>query len=222
MNERFLIGSLILLALNFGIGQDSSCFREANFGDKIICLPRINGYQECYSDSKVKQLADATEVEINSVLGFYLNNEIYAKKDSLGLITFDDYFKVYGTKEIQFLPAGKEVLDEMSQVMSGIFISKNWEELLELIDELGIDVEVGVPIVVENYRINEESFTMVLLIKYELQGEESYTLATTVNGYLSNNRLIWMAYYRNYVNTETIDILKSKSNEILLALIEAG
>lgn len=197
-----------------------NCDREANFGEKQICLPQIDGYQECYTDSIVKQLADATEVSMNSVLGFYLNNETYDKKDSLGIINFDDYFKVYGTNEIQNYNADEALLEQMIQVLSGNFINKNWEEMSNEVDKLGFDVEVGVPILIDNYRINSESFSIVLITKYAFEGIEPYTLAMTMNGYLINERLVWMAYYLNYEDQETINILKNKSNFILQKLTE--
>lgn len=217
-----LVGLFLITNLSTIISQNVKCNRNAIFGDKEICLPNINGYQECYSDPIVKQLADATEVPINSVLGFYLSDEIYAKRDSLGLINFDNYFKIYGTKEIQNYSADGNFLEQMLQLLSGNFIEKNWQEVSKEIDKTGFDVEIGVPIVIEKYSINDESFTMVILTKYEIEGIEPYTLATTINGYLKNKRLIWMAYYLNYKEQETIELLKSKSNFILKELTDAG
>ena len=78
------------------------------FGDKEICLPKIDGYQECYTNPIVKRIADATEVPANTVLGFYLNNETYDKRDSLGLISFDDYFKIYGTCLLYTSPSPRD------------------------------------------------------------------------------------------------------------------
>lgn len=61
-----------------------------------------------------------------------------------------------------------------------------------------------------------------MLIKYALDDIESYTLATTINGYLKEDRLVWMAYYLNYYNHETIPALKLKSNRLLKELVEAS
>ena len=60
------------------------------------------------------------------VLGFYLNNETFGKKDSLGLFSFDNYFKVYGTKQIKEYKANSELLKQMQDILEGNFISKNW------------------------------------------------------------------------------------------------
>ena len=221
MKNIVVIVLAIILNIISAFTQDSNCFRQASFGEKNICLPEIDGYQECYTDPIVKEIADATEAPSNVVLGYYLNKETYRRRDSIGLFRFDDYFKVYGTLEIQDLIADELILEQMNELLSGNFISKNWTEMSQEIDKVGLDVEIGVPIIIESYRIDNKSFTMILLIKYAFEGIEPYTLATTINGYLKQDRLIWMAYYLNYNSKETIAALKLKSNQILKELIEA-
>ena len=191
------------------------------FGDKEICLPKIDGYQECYTNPIVKRIADATEVPANTVLGFYLNNETYDKRDSLGLISFDDYFKVYATNELKNHMATSRDLDQMIQMLSDNFIKKNWDELSAEIDKNGLDIQMGIPIVVEEYRINDESFSMAMLLQFEDENMDLLTVATTINGYLKNDRLVWMAYYLHYEDNETISTLKQNSNNILQQLVDA-
>ena len=161
-----------------------------------------------------------TEVPINMVLGFYLNNSVYEKRDSLGLIRFDDYFKIYGTKEIKDYKADKSTLDEMQKVLAGNFISKNWEEMEKEIDKIDLEVQVGVPTVIDSYTLNNKSFTYIMLARYELEGVEPYTMAMALNGMLLNERLVWMAYYRNYTDQSIVDQLKTNSNKILSQLMK--
>lgn len=210
---------LLLLLSNWIVAQEGNCVRMAMFGETEICLPHIEGYWECYSDSIVKQLADGNEVPNNMVLGFYLNNQVYEKKDSIGLISFDDYFKVYGTKQIKDFKADSKFLHEMQEMFTGNFLSKNWELIEKDIDKIGRNVEVGVPIMIKAYNVNENSFSAVMLITYEFEGVEPYTLAMTINGLLINERLVWMAYYLYYNGEETIAILQEKSNAILTQLV---
>jgi len=222
MKKILIIISIIILNHFFVSAQNTECSRVSDFGSKAICLPNIKGYQECYTIPMVKELADATESPMNAVLGFYLNNEVYSKKDSLGSINFDDYFKIYGTKQIQNITADNSTLEQMTELLSSNFISKNWDEMSQEIDKMGLDTEIGVPIVVDDYKINDESFTIVMLTKYASEGYKSHTLAMTINGYLANERLVWMAYYLQYTNQETINHLKDKSDYILQKLIDAN
>tara|TARA_Y100000766_G_C18875819_1_gene590738 strand:- start:1042 stop:1713 length:672 start_codon:yes stop_codon:yes gene_type:complete len=216
-----IIDTILILFLlsNWTFAQEINCVRKAYFGKTEICLPQIEGYQECYSDSIVKQVADGTEVPVNMVLGFYLNNETFEKKDSLGLFSFDNYFKVYGTKQIKDYKANYELLKQMQDVLAGNFISKNWELMLKEIDKIGLELEIGVPTVIKTYNLNKNSFTYVMLARYEIEGVEPYTMAMTINGLLINERLIWMAYYLNYNGDKTILELQEKSNTILTKLL---
>lgn len=85
-----------------------------------------------------------------------------------------------------------------------------------------MDVKVGVPIMIDSYNLNESSFTYVLLSTYEEEGKEAVTVAFTMNGMLIKNRLVWMAYYLQYKDVNTIVTLKENSNQILSQLLEAN
>lgn len=211
----------ILLFVSFTCvhAQDIDCSRNVMFGPADICLPILSGYTECYSDPIVKSLADGTEIPTNVVLGFYLNDKIYLKKDSLGLISFDDYFKVYATKQLKNHVSDKTFLKEVEELIGGQFITDNWDEMKGEIDKLGYEVQVGVPRVLKSYNIDDKSFTYVLITKYEVPGSVPYTLVMTMNGILVNERLIWMAHYLNYNGEESVNKIQEISNSILTNFI---
>ncbi|MGB0391206.1 MAG: hypothetical protein ACPGD5_06535 [Salibacteraceae bacterium] len=213
---------IVLFLVNFTFAQKTKCSRISNFGSAEICLPKIKGYQECYTYPRVGQLADATEVPANMVLGFYLNNGIYERKDSLGLISFDDYFKVYGTKQIKDYPADNALLKKMQEIMSGNFLTKNWDELSKEVDKIGLEIEIGVPTIIKSYNLNKNSFTYITLTNYSMEGGNPVTLVMTMSGVLVNERLIWMAYYLNYNGEETIERAEKNSNFIVTNLLKSA
>lgn len=219
MRTKYFFTVLLLLIIESVYAQENNCFRITEFGEPKVCLPEIEGYVECYEEPNVKQLADGTEVESNIVLGFYVNENTYQIKDSIGLVRIDDYFKIYGTKQIKDYEADTGLLEQMKEILNGSFLIKNWDLLKKEIDDIGLDVEVGTPTVINSYQINENSFTFIMITKYEVEGMEPYTLAMSVNGYLHNKRLIWMAYYLNYEDEETITNLEKRSNIILTELM---
>ncbi len=212
---------LMLLVTNGLFAQESHCSRTTSFGSVELCLPQVDGYQECYEKPSVKELADATEVPANTVLGFYLNNQTYERRDSLGLINFDDYFKIYGTLQLQDYKAEAKVLSEMQSVLSSNFIIKDWDLVEKEFDQLGFEGTINEPTIIKKYNLNEDSFTYILLVKYELEGVEPFTLVMSINGYLYKERLIWMAYYLNFDGEPSIDKLEKKSNEILLKIMNS-
>lgn len=217
INVLFLVFMFAHISL---ISQSTDCLRTAKFGTTDICIPDVKGYEECYLNPEVKLFADATEAPVNMVLGYYINDESYAVYDTIDIL--NDFFKIYGTKEIQNLPANKEVITEMGSMLKGNFLIKNWDEMTKYVEDSGLDVEVGVPTVVKSYNLNEESFTMLMIIKYDIAGFEPYDMCIAMNGFLSNDRMVWMAYYLIYDGEETMNKVESKSNEILSSLQKAS
>jgi len=223
MKSMLIIFTFVLVSCSSTISQsERHCSRVTNFGKNEICLPKIEGYQECYLNPVVKPLADATEIEINMVLGYYLNNQIHSKRDSLSLIRFDDYFKIYGTKQIQDFKADRKVLLETKTAMEGNFIKANWDSVEKEVDKLGTGLKVGDPVVLNTYSLSDDTFSIVMLIKYEMPGTDAFTMAMTVNGLLINQRLVWMAYYLQYQGEDTIDRLESNSNELVEKILAAN
>lgn len=218
MKKGFVVVLIGLCLSNWLIAQDTRCARKAYFGEAEICLPPITGYRECYTDPVVKQLADNTEVASNMVIGFYLSQETYDKRDSIGLMSFDNYFKIYGTRQIMDYHADMAFLYQMQMLLSENFILKNWDEMKKGVDEIGLEVEIGAPTVIKNYQLNDRSFTYMMLVTYEMPGVKPYTMAMTINGVLMSERLVWMAYYLRYKGEETITRLEERSNQILTAL----
>ena len=206
------------MVTNIVCSQTKECARKTNFGEIEICLPKIEGYKECYLDPTIKQIADATEVPVNMVLGYYLNDKAFKNKDSIVSSGFDDFFKLYGTKQIKDYKANESILKETQKALAGNFLSKNWDVIKDEIDKTGIDAKIGVPVVVKSYNLNKKSFTYVMIANYEVKGTDPYTMAMAMNGVLLNDRLVWLAYYILYKDKSTIDILQEKSNKIILRI----
>ena len=200
----------------------NNCNRTTNFGQAEICIPILDGMQECYLEPTIKMLADATEVSTNVVLAYYLDQSTYDQLDNIYNIHYDNYLKIYATKELQDIEMGISEVEEMNKVLADNFIITEWDDIKKEVDGLNLDIEIGQPTVVKNYTHNDKSFTYVMLVNYVLDTETNYTMAMTVNGMLLNKRLIWMAYYLNYDGEDSIELLQSKSNAILDNIIRAN
>ncbi len=212
---------LILTASIVGFSQESDCSRITSFGDVEICLPFINGYVECYTDPLVKEMADKTEIAINSVLGYYLNDDTYEQRSMLGIISFDDYFKIYATNQLAELDADVNMLNEVKSALSGNFFEKSWDSLVDEFIDDELQVEIGVPTMIKDYQINDNSFTFLMITKYEVENQEPTIIAMSMSGMLVNKRLVWMAYYLNYDGEESIDKLQGKTDQIVTAFMDA-
>lgn len=202
--------------------QNEDCERNARFGEVEFCLSEIAGYKECYLEPRIKEIADATEVSTNVVLGYYLNDEDHDEFNSETDFLFDDYFKIYGTTAIENYKADKDFVKEIKEIVTSSFLVESWDELVKEVEGKGWDIEVGVPVVVKEYNLNEESFSLVMLVKYQFGEEEPYTVAMAINGILINERLVWMAYYLGYQDESTIAEVEENSNEIIKRLQESN
>lgn len=222
MKKLVQIVCLVLAFEGMAIAQKEKCSRITHFGSAEICLPTMEGYKESYSDSIVKHIADATEVPANTILGYYLNHATHKRILSTGIDNYEDYFKVYGTKQVQDYKADKAILQQMNAMLSGNFITKNWDEFEEEMEGKGLGVEIGVPVVIKTYNLNDASFTYVMLVKYMLKDGNAFTMAMTLNGLLMNERLVWMAYYLDYKGEASINRLQQQSNLIIKQLLEAN
>lgn len=198
--------------------QDNNCSRITYFGEKEVCLPIIDGYNECYNHPTIKYIADNTEVAVNAVLGYYLNDENYEERDSLEGVLFDDYFKIYATKELSDYNADQEDLKQMKTMLAGNFIQKNWDEMKEDIADAGIQAQIDTPTVIKSYQLNDDSFTNLMVANYNIEGQEPYTMSIALNGILINEQFIWMAYYLIYTEEKTIEQLQINSDSILKAI----
>ena len=220
MNKYILLGAFLFIT-HLILAQSTSCERTTNFGASEICLSKIDGYRESYSEPKVKALADGTEIPSNMVLGFYLNDAVYEKRDAIGTFEFDDYFKVYATKALQDIDANSRLLKKLEEEVSSTFIAKNWDKIKGEVDQVLSGVEIGKPTLVKSYNLTDNSITCVLLIRYGVE-DESTLKALTMNVLLIKNRLIWMAYYLNYHDEGSIAILEENNNKIMKKLLSAN
>ncbi len=218
--KSFILILIGLVLLN--LTQEVDCHRKSPFGKKEICLPTIDGYQECYLEAPITEMADATEVPTNRVLGYYLDTMTYNRKSELGTFQFDNYFKIYGTLDVQDYEAQEGEMDQIFAAVKESFVPGMWEETKGLIDEKGLGVQVGQPVLLEDYRFSDQSFTCVALISYSTPEIPDVTMAMTVNGLLLHNRIVWMAYYLMYENADTLIELKNNSNILIDEILKAN
>ena len=190
--------------------------RSVAWGSLSIKLPIIEGMQECYSEPKIAAFADQFEAQGNKILAFYLNDKTYAQKQHLGNMIFDDYFKLYATEELKNGTAKPEEMDEIFDLIKSGFISKNWSDITDGLSKANI--EIGKPYLMESYKLNERTRTMISVSKFSVD-DETKNICTAMNALLIKDKLIWLAYYRHYSNKQTIAELKAKNNQIIQAIL---
>ena len=190
---------------NDSVGEDvtNKCEKFATFGDIKVCLPDIEGMNECYGRPNVKAKADEFNYQGNSILAYYINDSTFKQVEKIDEITFDDYFQIYVTDELQGRVIGSAELNEMAEMIENNYIGENWDDLKGRLDQDMDYLTIGKPILVENYIPLEDVRTMVMLVKYENVLEEKLVVVIA-NMMQIKKRLVWTAYYKNYNGEESI------------------
>ncbi len=221
-----IIGLLVLIGLlgcsNSRIKENFEaiqCDNSVTYGNINICLPVIDGMEECYSVPNVKKLADQFEPEVSTVLGFYINNKTYNQVDKLNEISFDDYFKISAANNLKEFEAGKSQLNQMANMLESNFLKANWSEIKDKIDNQLDFISIGQPVLIESYSPHNEIKTFIMIIKY--QGEDfEYVMIMSSNMLIIKERLIYLNYYKIYEGEKSITNLKAKNDYIVLRLME--
>lgn len=195
------------------------CENSVTFGDIDICLPEIDDMTECYDIPEVKSRADRSEYEKSSVLAFYLNYATYKQVNQLDKITFDDYCKIYASNESKSVKFSKEELNQMSDLLEGNFLKENWNEIKDNIKRNHDYLSVGRPVLIESYSPHKKVKSLIMLTKVIINDYE-YVMVGSINLLLIKERLIWLAYYKNYDGEESIKRTKAKNDYLVLRLLD--
>lgn len=88
----FILGLTFLLFTINSFDSIAQCSRTAYFGGVGICLPKISGKVECYSNPDLRSSFDEFAFPGNSLIGFYLRE--YDYNNIYSVDGFDDYIQL--------------------------------------------------------------------------------------------------------------------------------
>lgn len=216
--------TILIFSLQFSLSAAQSvheatdCFKYTQFGNTEICLPEIVGMKECYEIPLVKHRADDFEYEGNSILGFYVTNNVYEQIDRFDQLFLDEYFKIYAVNNLKDKKASLLELNEIASMMDKNFIKENWDKLKTDLENNKNYISFGKPVIIESYSPNDNAKTYLMLDKIESGGID-YVMLTSINIILVKERLIWLAYYMSYNGEESIVNIKSNNDYTVLLFI---
>ncbi|NEN23081.1 hypothetical protein G3O08_06160 [Cryomorpha ignava] len=187
------------------------CGNEKTFGDISICLPEIEGMNECYSDPKISSMHDELSREKEEIIGIYLSDSDYAKRESYGEFAHDDYFKIYAGKIAKGMKMGKPELDLINDEVGEGFFKERWSDFKPKLDSLTKHVTFDRPVLLESYRTDDRRISQVYLTKLQSDSNENF-LVMVLNMVLIKERLIFYAYYKEYDGEKSIKQAKAKSD----------
>ena len=208
----------------------SSCHRTAEktpdgsselYGYVNIHLPQIEGMNECHRHPRVEAFTERYR-QSGPILGYYLDDATYPRIDSLGQITFDNYFMIYGDYNRENYDAQATDLPLMQEQLERSLVGTDWQTLGRNTDDVNNTLMVGRPAIIEKYSPQPGVLTMIILMKYQQEGGAESTVASAANCILLKKRLLSMAYYMAYQNANTILTLKQRNDAAVKALMAAN
>lgn len=216
-----IVFAIIFLFFNaFKVYSQSDCKSSVKYADKYICLPYIEGMTECYSVPIVKAVVDLFDIEGNTTLAFYLNDKIYKNVHRLLELEYDDYIKIYAPTSLMQYKIKQEELDIVKEAMKEELFSGLMIKLEDILKEKELDeLKFDRPILIDEYSINSNVRTLFFLTKVSIEDHEYFSLAT-LNIIRVKEKLILLAYYKDYDNHESINFTKAKNDYIVLKLIQ--
>lgn len=208
----------------------SSCHRTAEknpdgsselYGYVNIRLPHIEGMNECHRYPTVEAFTERYR-QSGPILGYYLDDATFPRIDSLGRITFDNYFMIYGDYNRENYDAAPNDLPLMQEQLERSLVGTDWQTLGRNTDDVNNTLMVGRPAIIEKYSPQPGVLTMIILMKYQQEGGAESTVASAANCILLKKRLLSMAYYMAYQNANTILTLKQRNDAAVKALMAAN
>ena len=207
-----------------------SCTRTADkgsadtselYGYVNIRLPHIEGMNECHTHPAVMAFTERYR-QSGPILGYYLDDATNSRVDSLGRITFDNYFMIYGDYNRENYEAGATDLPLMQEQLERSLVGTNWQELGRRTEDAYNTLMVGQPAILQKYSPQEGVLTMIILMKYRQENGVESTVVSAANCILVKKRLLNMAYYMAYQNASTIDALKQRNDAAVKAFMAAN
>ena len=191
------------------------------YGYVNIRLPHIEGMHECHTHPRVMAFTERYR-QSGPILGYYLDDATYPRVDSLGQITFDNYFMIYGDYNRENYDATPADLPLMQEQLERSLVGTNWQEQGRRTEDAYNTLMVGQPAILQKYSPQEGVLTMIILMKYRQENGAESTVVSAANCLLIKKRLLSMAYYMAYQNASTIDALKQSNDAAVKAVMAAN
>ena len=175
--------------MKFPLYSSNKSIDIKTFGDIEVCLPNVQGMVECYENEDIKSYVSNFDFEVNQIIGFYLTQNDYDNFNSSDKPKMDGYLKIYSPKKMKNQEINNSNLDEMVQIFKKNFLESNWDKISEKIEELGTNLRIDSPILMENYKPNETTRTFITFNKIASETYEDFQISA-LNLMNIKNRLI--------------------------------
>ena len=195
------------------------CDKTVTFGDIDICLPVFDNMVECSADPRIKSLIEISNYPGNTILAYYVNDNFFNKLGNLVQVSTDDYINFYVTNSLKGQPINDSLLNQMGNIMTENYLSENWVDLMKKLEKNLQYISVGRPVIIDMYSPSDNVRSFVMLTKIVVSNKENI-LVMTANLIRMKERMVFLAYYKEFNGEESIKSVKSNNDSVVFKLLE--
>jgi hypothetical protein len=200
----------------------TACIKAAQFGDLELCLPALEGMEECMAhplmDSLLRILLQPPQI----AFAYYLNAADFAMIDSLQGQASGDYAIVYSSQEAAGLPFAQKDLELMYEALQAGMVTESWDRVKEKLKQQRDDISFGGLHLLEQYAPTPESMANVMVTP-TLTATSNDIMAMIISTMRIHERMICLGYYTTLYDAEAdLEKHKAKNTRLVKAILEAN
>jgi len=195
------------------------CSRKRHFGDITVCLPVIKGMVECYSNPSIKKrMNNLYYSKGNTILGVYINSNVYKNASDLDKVQFGEFIFVYAPNQLKGININNSLLAKFSSATEN-YLKMSWKELKEEIDKKHDYLfTIKKPILLKTYMVGKKISISVLLIPLKVK-DHTIINVEILNIMEIKHRLICSLYYTKFNGIESVKSAQKKNENMALKLV---
>lgn len=214
----FFIFPILFIQCGESRKKTIECKTTVNIDQTEICLPNLKGLTNISNDNKYNSYIKQFKAPGNDIIGFYIDNSLLNETNKPNYKYASIYVNSQLTKDIN-----STVFKQMSNTM-GSYLKKadNLKAVIKDIEENYLkNISLENPIIIDNYSLNDNIKTYLLLGKTIDFNDEIVTL-TTLNLMHIQNKMILSNYIIKYKNSSSIDEIKQKNDYFVMRILDAN
>ncbi|MAP55478.1 hypothetical protein [Altibacter sp.] len=197
------------------------CESQATFGDLSVCFPEISGLSECYDNPNVRAAVDQFNDSENTILGYYIEDTLCKNASTFGNVSYDNYYQIYAANMAKNYHMTADEMNQIMTMMTSGFLDKTMEAVNDSAAFSEKKIEVSQPTLIEKYKLNSRSSTLILLMNIANENE-ARTMGVSMTAVLVRDRLIFVTYYLDYEDDTSIDAIKKNTKLFITAFLKAN
>jgi hypothetical protein len=205
----------ILLSCNVRVKEKAvtNCSEtQRPVGDISICLPTLQGYNECLKNKDVKERAyNESKILDDNIFGIYLPNQLYKEfLQNPNKVLWTEYLKFYSSPKLENQKVPTSFFPQLEEKMNNEFDIVPWKEAIEKVNNDNPNLILDKPILIGHENSYPQTDSYIYLTSYNFIGKSGYILFVA-NFCIIKERLIYFGYYLTYENENSLNTLKKRN-----------